>query len=245
MSAYPHLKIHVYADGANHEAILKRAREGFVKGFTTNPTLMAKAGIRDYAGFAKGLLAELKTHPISFEVFSDDFAQMEKEALIINSWNEIGGGNVYVKIPIINTEAKPSLPLIRKLLDRKLKLNITAIFSQAQLDGLRGILKSDDDVLVSIFAGRIADTGRDPMPLMRKAVQDYKGLPRARILWASTREVFNIFQAEECGCHIITTPDDIIGKLTQAGPAAKSLEECSIDTVKTFLKDSKAAGFSL
>lgn len=236
------LKVHVYADGANQDAILKRAKEGFVKGFTTNPTLMAKAGIKDYAGFAKGLLSQLKTLPISFEVFSDDFTNMEKEALIIDSWNAIGGNNVYVKIPIVNTEGKSSLPLIQKLLDKKLKLNLTAIFTQAQLDGLRAILKPQDDVLVSIFAGRIADTGRDPMPLMRKAVQDYKHLPKAQILWASTREVLNIFQADECGCHIITAPDDIIGKLSQAG---RSLEECSIDTVKTFLKDSRAAGFSL
>jgi transaldolase len=236
------LKIHVYADGANKDAILKRAQEGFVKGFTTNPTLMAKAGVKDYAGFAKSLLAELKTHPISFEVFSDSFDQMEKEALIIDSWNQFGGNNVYVKIPIINSENKSSVPLIRKLLDRGLKLNLTAIFTQEQLDGLRAVLKLQDDVLVSIFAGRIADTGRDPMPLMRKAVQDFKSLPKARILWASTREVLNVFQAEECGCHIITAPDDIIGKLAHAG---RSLEECSIDTVKTFLKDSKSAGFTL
>lgn len=240
--SYPNLNIHVYADGAEKDAILKRAKEGFVKGFTTNPTLMAKAGVRDYAGFAKSLLADLKTHPISFEVFSDDFAQMEKEALIIGSWNQYGDDNVYVKIPIVNSEGKSALALIRTLLDRKLKLNLTAIFTQAQLDGLRGILKPEDDVLVSIFAGRIADTGRDPMPLMRKAVEDYKPFKKARILWASTREVLNVFQAEECGCQIITVPDDIIGKLTHAG---KPLEACSIDTVKTFLKDSKAAGFSL
>lgn len=237
------LKVHVYADGANQDAILKRAKEGFVKGFTTNPTLMAKAGIKDYATFAKSLLSQLKTLPISFEVFSDDFVNMEKEALIIDSWNSIGGNNVYVKIPIINTEGRSSLPLIQKLLDKKLKLNLTAIFTQEQLDGLRKILKPQDDVLVSIFAGRIGDTGRDPMPLMRKAVQDYKSLPKAQILWASTREVLNIFQADECGCHIITVPDDIIGKLHQQ--AGRSLEECSVDTVKAFLKDSRAAGFSL
>jgi transaldolase len=237
------LKIHVYADGANKDAILKRAQEGFVKGFTTNPSLMAKAGVKDYAGFAKSLLSELKTHPISFEVFSDDFEQMEKEAMIINSWNTFGGNNVYVKIPVINSENKSSAPLIRRLLDKKLKLNITAIFTTGQLDALRAVLKPEDDVLVSLFAGRLADNGWDPLPLVRKAVADFKPFPKAQILWASTREVYNVYQAEELGCHIITAPDDVISKLMTVG--AKSPEDLSIDTVKTFLKDSKSAGLSL
>ncbi|MGZ3687524.1 MAG: transaldolase family protein, partial [Bdellovibrionota bacterium] len=186
------MKIAVYADGANREDMIKRYREGSVKGFTTNPTLMAKAGVKDYAAFAKSVLSEITDLPISFEVFSDDFAEMEREANIIGSW----GKNVNVKIPITNTKGQPSLPLIRKLLDKGLKLNVTAIFTQAQLDALREILQPKDDVIVSIFAGRIADTGVDPMPLMKKAVQDYRDKTNSKILWASPREVLNIYQAD-------------------------------------------------
>jgi transaldolase len=235
----PDLRIAVFADGANREDMLKRYREGFVKGFTTNPTLMAKAGVKNYSEFAKSVLAEIRDLPISFEVFSDDFAAMEREALIIGEW----GSNVNVKIPIVNTQGQSTLPLIRRLLDRGLKLNVTALFTQAQLDGLRETMTSKDDVIVSIFAGRIGDTGRDPIPLMKKAVEDFRSKPGAKILWASTRETLNIYQAEECGCHIITSPDDLIQKvITLKG---RSLEECTLDTVKTFLADSKKAGFSL
>ena len=202
MSSYPKLKVAVYADGANKDDMLKRYREGFVKGFTTNPTLVAKAGVKDYSAFAKSILAEIKTLPISFEVFSDDPAEMEREALIIGSW----GSNVNIKIPITNTQGTPTLPLIRKLLDKSLKLNVTAIFTQEQLDGLREILKPQDDVIVSIFAGRIADTGVDPVPLMRKAVQDYKHLTDSKILWASPREALNIYQAQDCGCRSSLQP---------------------------------------
>jgi transaldolase len=238
MTNYPQLKIAVYADGANKDDMLKRHREGFVKGFTTNPTLVAKAGIKDYAGFAKSVLAEIKTHPISFEVFSDELSEMEREALIIGSW----GANVNIKIPITNTQGKPTLPLIRKLLDKNLKLNVTALFTQEQIDGLREILQPKDDVIVSIFAGRIADTGIDPMPLMRKAAQDYKHLTGSKILWASPREALNVYQAQDCGCHIITATDDQISKLTLHG---KSLAEFSLETVKNFYNDAKKAGFSI
>jgi transaldolase len=238
MVNYPQLKIAVYADGANKDDMLKRYREGFVKGFTTNPTLVAKAGVKDYAGFAKSVLAEIKTHPISFEVFSDEMSEMEREALIIGSW----GSNVNIKIPITNTQGKPTLPLIRSLLDKNLKLNVTALFTQEQIDGLREILKPKDDVIVSIFAGRIADTGIDPMPLMRKAVQDYKHLTGSKILWASPREALNVYQAQDCGCHIITATDDQISKLTLHG---KSLAEFSLETVKNFYNDAKKAGFSI
>jgi transaldolase len=163
---------------------------------------------------------------------------MEREALIIASW----GANVNVKIPIMNTQSKPTLPLIRKLLDRGLKLNITAIFTQEQLDGLRAILKPEDDVLVSIFAGRIADTGIDPIPLMKKAVEDFKPKTHSKILWASTRETLNIYQAEQCGCQVITATDDQIAKLNLRG---KSLTEYSLETVKGFYNDAKKAGFVL
>jgi transaldolase len=236
--AYPKLNVHVYADGAHKDAMLKRHREGFVKGFTTNPSLMVKAGISDYAGFARLILAEIKDLPISFEVFSDGLAEMEREALIIGGW----GSNVNIKIPITNTKGEPTLPLIKKLLEKNLKLNVTTIFTQEQLNGLREILKPKDDVIVSIFAGRIADTGVDPMPLMRKAVQDYKPLTGSKILWASSRETLNIYQADQCGCQIITATDDQIAKLPTHG---KPLAECSLETVKSFYADATKAGFKL
>ena len=194
-NTYPKLKVAVFADGANKEDMLKRYREGFVRGFTTNPTLMAKAGIKDYAAFAKSILAEITDLPISFEVFSDDLESMEREANIIGSW----GKNVNVKIPITNTKGQSTLSLARRLLDKGLKLNMTAIFTQSQLDALRETMKPQDDVIVSIFAGRIADTGIDPVPLMKKAVKDYAHLPHAKVLWASPREALNVYQSEECG----------------------------------------------
>jgi transaldolase len=232
------MKIAVFADGANREDMIRRYRDGSVKGFTTNPTLMAKAGVTEYAAFAKSVLSEIKTLPISFEVFSDDFEGMEREAMIISSW----ASNVNVKIPITNTQGKPTLGLIRQLLDKNLKLNVTALFTQEQLDALREVLKPEDDVIVSIFAGRIADTGIDPVPLMRRAVQDYRGMKNSKILWASPREALNIYQADECGCHIITATDDQIAKLKLRG---KSLTEFSLETVKMFYQDAKKAGFAL
>jgi transaldolase len=236
--AFPKLNIAVFADGAQREAMLKRYHEGFVKGFTTNPTLMAKAGIRDYEQFAHSILSEIKDLPISFEVFSDEFDEMEKQASLINSW----GPNVNIKIPITNTRSQSSIPLIRRLLDKGLKLNVTAILAPAQIEDLRRNLQPKDDVIVSIFAGRVADAGVDPIPMMKKAVADYRSLPKAKILWASPREVLNIYQAEECGCHIITATDDLIGKLVLHG---KDLTEFSLDTVKMFYEDAKKAGFSL
>jgi transaldolase len=232
------LKVAIFADGAYREEMIKRYHEGFVKGFTTNPSLMAKAGVRDYAAFAKSVLTEIKDLPISFEVFSDDFDQMEKEAFIISSW----GSHVNVKIPIMNTRGQSSIPLIRKLLDRGFKLNVTAIFTQEQLDALREVLQPQDDVIVSIFAGRIADTGRDPIPLMKKAVQGFRSKTNSKILWASPREVLNAYQAEECGCHIITMNDEQIGKFKLRG---KSLYDFSLETVKMFDQDSKKSGFKL
>jgi transaldolase len=235
---YPALKIAVFADGANLADMQKRSREGYVKGFTTNPTLMAKAGLTDYAAFAKSVLAEIKELPISFEVFSDDFIDMERQGRIIGAW----APNVNIKIPITNTKKESSLPVIRRLLDSGLKLNVTAIMPDSQLDGLRKILKPADDVIVSIFAGRIADTGVDPIPAMKKAVADFKPFPKAKILWASPREVLNVYQAEECGCHIITATDDLIAKLALHG---KSLDEYSLDTVKMFYNDAQKAGFKI
>ena len=235
---FPKLKIAVFADGANRDDMVKRCREGFIKGYTTNPTLMAKAGLSDYEQFAQAVLAEIKDLPISFEVFSDEFDEMERQAKRIASW----GANVNVKIPITNTRGDSSFPLIRKLLDQGLKLNVTAILAEDQWVGLRKILKPQDDVIVSIFAGRVADTGRDPVPLMKRAVDLYRPLPKAKILWASPREVLNIYQAEACGCHIITATDDVIAKLALH---EKPLAEYSLDTVKMFYNDAQKAGFNL
>lgn len=234
----PELKIAVFADGANRDDMLKRYREGFIKGFTTNPTLMAKAGLKDYQKFATDVLVEIKTLPISFEVFSDDFADMERQALQIASWGE----NVNVKIPITNTQGQSSLPLIRRLLDKGLKLNITAILEEAQWVELHKILKPQDDVIVSIFAGRVADTGRDPVPYMQRSVNLYRSLPKVKILWASPREVLNIYQADSAGCHIITATDDLISRLALY---QKPLSEYSLDTVKMFFNDAQKAGFKL
>ena len=232
------LKIALFADGANKDQMLKRYHEGMVKGFTTNPTLMAKAGLRDYAGFAREVLEVIKDRPISFEVFSDDFSEMERQAGLIQSW----GSNVNVKIPITNTRGEPSLGLIRRLLDRKVRLNITAVFTDEQLKRLRETIRPADDVIVSIFAGRIADTGTDPMPIMKKAVKDFAGHSGTKILWASPREALNIYQADACGCHIITCTDDLLSKLPLH---EKTLEEFSLDTVKMFHRDAAQAGFAL
>jgi len=202
---YPQLKIAVFADGANKDEMVRRNQEGFVRGFTTNPTLMAKAGIHNYEEFACNILRDITSLPISFEVFSDEFEEMEKQALKISTW----GSNVNVKIPITNTKGTSALPLIRRLLDKGLKLNVTAIFTDEQLAGLREVVHPNDDVIVSIFAGRIADTGVDPMSIMKRAVEAYRDRKNSKILWASPREALNIFQAQDCGCHIITATDDI------------------------------------
>ncbi len=232
------MKIAVFADGANKADMIARYKEGFVRGFTTNPTLMAKAGITDYQEFAKSVLQDIKDLPISFEVFSDDFKDMEAQALKIASW----GSNVNVKIPITNTKKESSIPLIARLLAKGLKLNVTAILTQSQIHALREVLTPKDDVIVSIFAGRIADTGVDPVPMMRDAVKVYADLPLAKVLWASPREVLNIYQAEQVGCHIITVTNDLISKLKLKN---KNLEEYSLETVKMFYNDATSAGFTL
>lgn len=225
----------IFLDSANLQALKDYP---VIAGMTTNPTIMHKAGIKDYQAFAKEALGAVGNMPISFEVFADEFTEMERQARIIHSWS----GNAYVKIPISNTKGESSLPLIRQLLDNQLKLNITAILTDKQIDSLHSILKIDDDVIVSIFAGRIADTGVDPKPAMKRAVLKYKDLPKAQILWASCREALNIYEAETTGCHIITAPEDILKKLALKG---KPLDELSLDTVKMFYKDAQNAGFKL
>jgi transaldolase len=225
-----------FLDSANLEALKQYP---VISGMTTNPTIMAKAGVKDYALFAQTVLATVKGLPISFEVFADEFDEMERQAKLIGSW----GVNVYVKIPITNTKGESSLPLIRRLLDYKLKINITAILTNEQLDSLLKILIAEDVVIVSIFAGRIADTGVDPITIITRAVELYRHLPNAEILWASTREAFNAYQAESCGCHIITISEDILKKLSNL--KNKPLDELSLETVKMFYEDAQKAGFKL
>lgn len=233
------LRIALFADGANRDDMIRRYREGIVRGFTTNPTLMAKAGLRDYEGFARSVLAEIKTLPISFEVFSDEFDDMERQALAIASWAE----NVNVKIPITNTRRESALELIRKLLTKGVRLNVTAVMAPEQWRAVREIVLPHDDVIISIFAGRIADTGTDPIPLMVQAVHDFRALPGCKVLWASPREVLNIYQADACGCHIITATDDLIARFM--ANRSKNLTDFSLETVKMFYSDALKAGFQV
>jgi transaldolase len=232
------LKIDVYADGADVKDMLSARNSGIVRGFTTNPTLMRKSGISDYERFAKDALKAVAGMPISFEVFADDFDEMERQAKLIATW----GDDVFVKIPITNTRGDSAVPLIKRLSAAGVKLNITAILTMDQVRAVTYVLNPDVPAIISVFAGRIADTGRDPVPLMREAVEIAKSKPKAQVLWASPRELLNIFQADECGCHIITVTPDILKKLAMVG---KPLEELSLDTVKMFFNDASAAGFTL
>ena len=230
--------IKIFADGADAEAMVEAYREGIVKGFTTNPTLMKKEGVKDYKAFGKKVLAAITDLPISFEVVSDDFKNMEKEARILHSW----GKNVFVKIPITNTKGESSAPLIKILARDGVKINVTAILSLDQVEIAYQALSKKTPGVISVFAGRIADTGRDPIKIMKKAVRLLKGKPLLELLWASPRELLNIFQAAEVGCHIITCTNDILKKIPTIG---KNLEEFSLDTVKMFVRDVQDAGLTL
>jgi transaldolase len=232
------LKVKIFADGADKAGMLEMASKSFVKGLTTNPTLMKKAGIVDYKAFALEILSEIKEKPISFEVFSDDFDEMEKQALDIASWGE----NVYVKLPITNTKGEPIYNLISKLANKKVKLNVTAIMTLEQVKNVVSNLNPLVPSYVSVFAGRIADTGRDPLPLMIDSVNALKTNPLAELIWASPRELFNIFQADQIGCQVITVTNDVLKKLDLVG---KDLNDYSLDTVKMFYNDAKSAGFSI
>jgi transaldolase len=234
----PKLKIDLYADGADVRDMVAARESGIVRGFTTNPTLMRKSGVSDYAAFAKEALKAVSGMPISFEVFADEFDEMERQARLITTWGE----GVFVKIPITNTKGHPSIPLIERLSAAGVKLNITAILTLDQVRDVVDVLDPKVAAIVSVFAGRIADTGRDPVPIMREASKIVKQKPKAQLLWASPRELLNIFQAEECGCHIITVTSDILKKLAMVG---KSLDDLSLDTVKMFYNDASAAGFRL
>ena len=234
----PNLKIAIYSDGADVRDMVAARNAGMVKGFTTNPTLMRKSGVTDYAAFAKEALAATGDMPISFEVFADDFPEMERQAHLIATWGE----PVYVKIPITNTKGESSVPLIQRLSASGVKLNITAILTLDQTRAVIDALDPNTPAIVSVFAGRIADTGVDPVPLMREAAAICAAKPKAELLWASPRELLNIFQADECGCHIITVTPDLLKKFSMVG---MPLEELSLETVKMFYNDATAAGFKL
>ena len=233
------LRISIYADGADVRDMVSARDGGLVNGFTTNPTLMRKSGVSDYAAFAKDALAATAGMPISFEVFADDFKEMERQAKLIATW----GDGVYVKIPITNTKRESSIPLIARLSKAGVKLNVTAILTLQQVRDVVDALDPNTPAIVSVFAGRIADTGVDPVPLMREAAAICAAKPKAELLWASPRELLNIFQADECGCHIITVTSDILKKL--ATMVGKPLDDLSLDTVKMFYNDAAAAGFRL
>ncbi len=239
MARYHDLKIKLFMDGAEVEGMRTAvATMPHIKGFTTNPTLMRKVGITDYTAFAKEVITAVNGMPISFEVFSDDFAEMEREGRIIHSW----GSNASVKIPVTNTTGASAAPLIRRLSSEGVPLNVTAILTLDQVKEVAEALDPATPSIVSVFAGRIADAGVDPVPVMREAASILKNLPKAELLWASPREVLNVLQAEETGCHIITATKDILAKLPLFG---KDLTEYSLDTVKMFWNDAKDAGFRI
>jgi transaldolase len=232
------LKVDIYSDGADVNEMLAARQSGMIRGFTTNPTLMRKAGVTDYEAFARVVLTEIKDLPISFEVFADDFQAMERQALRIASW----GDNVFVKIPITNTAGASSVPLIKSLVDEGVKLNVTAVMNLDQVSRVVPVLSESIPSVISVFAGRIADTGRDPVPLMREAVKIASAKQGIQVLWASPREVLNVYQADACGCHIITVTKALLDKLPLRG---MDLAELSRDTVKMFYTDAKAAGFTI
>ena len=239
MQGLENLDVKIFADGADLEGMISLYRNPLIKGLTTNPTLMRKAGILDYESFAKDALAFIKDKPISFEVFSDEFSEMKRQALKIRDWQQ----NVYVKIPITNSRSQSSIPLIKELAREKVQLNVTAILTLKQVRDVAGALHPDVPAVVSVFAGRIADTGKDPEAIMRASKELLADLPKAELLWASVREVLNIIQADDCGCDIVTVPHDILNKALKL--VGMDLEALSLDTVKMFAQDAEKAGFTL
>ena len=233
------LPVKIFADGADLQGIADLYRKPYIQGLTTNPTLMRKVGLTDYEIFARAVLKDVKSKPISFEVFSDDFPEMRRQALKIRDWQD----NVYVKIPITNTSGESAIPLIRELAGEGVKLNVTALLTPRQVKAVAAALSPTVPAVVSVFAGRIADTGVDPLPIMKKSLEILRCMPKAELLWASVREVLNVFQAAACRCHIVTVPHDILKKLVELG--GKDLDELSLDTVRMFHQDAVAAGFKL
>lgn len=238
MKTLADLKVKIYADGADKAGMLELYQNPLIKGFTTNPTLMRKAGVSEYRAFAREIVRAIPDRPISFEVFSDEFTQMERQALEIASW----GDNVYVKIPITNTRGEPSSDSVRRLIRVGVKLNVTALLTLDQVRDIGACLAEAPSAYVSVFAGRIADTGRDPTPIMAAAVELLRPNPNLELIWASPRELLNIFHADAIGCHIITVTHDILKKLSLVG---KDLLEYSLETVKMFYEDAQKAGYSL
>ena len=238
MKKIEELKVKIFADGADKVGMLEMYSKPFIQGLTTNPTLMKKAGVTDYRAFCKDILVHIKDKPLSFEVFSDDFSEMERQALEIASWGE----NVYVKIPVTNTRQEVCYALVKRLATQKVKLNVTALMTLEQVKNVVESLDPNLPSYVSVFAGRVADTGLDPVPMMTKAVDILKAAPASELIWASPRELLNIFQADEIGCHVITVTNDILKKLSLVG---YDLNQYSLDTVKMFYKDATEAGFKL
>lgn len=238
MQSLSKLKVKIFADGADRESILSLGRHPLIKGFTTNPTLMRQAGITDYRGFAKAVLREIRDRPISFEVFSDRFDEMEKQALEIASWAD----NVYVKIPITNSCGQKSNQLVRRLARAGVKINITALLALEQVAEICPCLAEAPVGCLSLFAGRVADTGRDPVPIVAEAVALMRAYPHLELIWASPRELLNIFHADSVGCHIITVTHDLLRKLSLVD---KDLKQYSLETVRMFFKDAAAAGYTL
>lgn len=238
MKNLTNLRVEIFADGADKSGMLEMYAKPYIKGFTTNPTLMRKVGITDYRAFALDILKAIQDRPISFEVFSDKFADMERQAREIATW----GKNVTVKIPVTNTRREPSYDLIRRLSAAGIPLNVTALTYPAQVRDVVACVAGDAPFYVSVFAGRIADTGVDPVPIMAAAVELVRVAPNAKLIWASPRELLNIFQADAIGCHVITITNDILKKLPLVG---KSLDQYSLETVKMFYEDAKAANFTI
>jgi transaldolase len=232
------LNVKIFADGADLDAILALAANQRIAGFTTNPTLMWKAGLTDYEEFARRLLERITTHPISFEVFADDPVEMRRQAQMISRWGE----NVYVKIPVSTTAGESMAPLVRELSEDGVKVNVTALFTTAQVELITEAVKNGAPSCISVFAGRIADAGIDPVPIMKRSVEIMVQAPRSELIWASPREILNVVQADQVGCHIITVTSDLLRKLDLLG---KDLLQYSLETVQMFHRDALSAGFSL
>lgn len=232
------LAVKLFADGADRDGILQLATNPLIKGFTTNPTLMRKAGIEDYEWFARDVLQAVPDRPFSFEVFADDHKEMERQALKIAAW----GDNVYVKIPVTNTRGESTGELLRRLCRSGVKVNVTALMTSRQVAEVARSLDDAPSAFVSVFAGRVADSGRDPVPIMRESLDALRDLPRVELIWASPRELLNIVQAHEIGCDVITVTHDLLDKLASLG---KDLDEFSLETVRMFHRDARTAGYSL
>jgi transaldolase len=238
MSRITDLKVKIFADGADYDGIVKMSKNPVIKGFTTNPTLMRKAGVGDYEAFARKVLSAIPDRPVSFEVFADDFASIAEQARTIAAW----GSNVNVKIPVTNTKGQSSAELLRALSSEGITLNVTAVFTLDQVRAVTDALDPATPAIVSVFAGRIADTGVDPIPHMLACKQILGSRPKAQLLWASTRELLNIFHAEESGCDIVTVPNEFLSKLDLVG---KDLAEYSRETVQAFYRDAAAAAYQI